>query len=205
MATNMGEKMKAVTESGITILLNENGTWAPAGPPKKSSAEGFRKASWGTSISEVKASEDGDPRLEQDDYLDFEVRLGRFSCLAAYNFVRGQLVRGKYLVIDEYQNKTRHITDYDELKTSVTKKYGAPISDATHWLDDLYKDDYSQWGMAIGCGHLSKFANWETPESTVNVAMYGENFDVTVSVEYAGKAFESLESSVREAEFLGDL
>lgn len=42
-------------------------------------------------------------------------------------------------------------------------------------------------------------------ESTINVALYGENFDVTASIEYAGKAFAQLESSVRETELLEDL
>jgi hypothetical protein len=145
------------------------------------------------------------PKCEGPDYLDFEVKLGRFSCLAVYIFVGDQLVRGKYLLLEEYQNRTTHLNDFDELKTSISKKYGVPKKDATYWLDDLYKDDYSQWGTAVGCGHLSMFAHWETAASEINVALYGENFDITVSVEYAGKVFERLESSVREAELLGDL
>jgi hypothetical protein len=198
--------MRAVTESGIAIELNEDGTWAPAklgGGPLP--AEGFRKASWGASLSEVKASEGGDPHQETVDYLDFEVRLGRFSCLAVYIFVGDQLVRGKYLLLEEYQNRTTHLNDYDELKTSISKKYGLPMKDATYWLDDLYKDDYSHWGTAVGCGHLSMFAHWETAESEINVALYGENFDVTVSVEYAGKAFAGLEDAAKESQILGDL
>lgn len=169
------------------------------------SEEGFRKVSWGASPSEVRAAEASEPHLAQDNYLDFEVRLGRFACLAVYVFVGGRLVRGKYLLLEEYQNLTSHLNDFDELKNSVIKKYGDPKNDRTFWSNDLYKDDYLEWGMAVSCGHLSKFADWETAQSKVNVALYGENFNVTVSVEYSGKAFEALESSVKEAELLSDL
>lgn len=131
--------------------------------------------------------------------------LGRFSCLAVYLFVGNQLVRGKYLILEEYQNQTNHLTDYDELKTLVSKKYGAPTKDETYWLNDLYQDDYTEWGMAVGCGHLSKFATWETADSKINVAIYGENFNVSVSVEYVGKAFEGLEDAAKESQILGDL
>lgn len=189
----------------MAIDVKEDGTWAPAKPDKALSAEGFRKVSWGVSPSEVKASEGNEPNLEQDDYLDFEVRLGSFKCLAAYIFVGDQLVRGKYIVLEEYQNQTNYLTIYEELKSSVSKKYGSPFRDETYWLNDLYKDDYSEWGMAVGCGHLSKFAFWETQESTINVGLYGENFDVNVSIEYAGKVFVGVEDAAKADQLLGDL
>lgn len=169
------------------------------------SKEGFRKVSWGASLSEAKASESDDPLVEESDALLYEIKLGRFSCQAIYLFIGDQLVRGKYIVVDEYQNQTNYLTAYDELKDSVSKKYGTPDGDATYWVNDLYKDDYSEWGMAVGCGHLSKFANWETPESKINISVTGENFDIQVAVEYAGKVFEELESAVREADILSDL
>lgn len=197
--------MKAVTESGLAVHLNEDGTWTPTKSVGTQSVEGFRKVPWGCSPSEVKESESSAPRHTEEGYIDFEVRLGRFTCLAVYIFVGDQLVRGKYLLMEEYQNLTNHINDFDELKASVLKKYGPPTNDQVFWSNDLYQDDYSEWGMAVSCGHLSKFANWETAQSKINVALYGENFNVTVFVEYSGKAFESLESSVKEAELLGDL
>lgn len=196
--------MRAITESGLTVHLNEDGTWLLAEPAGTRSA-GFRKVLWGASPSVVKASEDNEPNLEEDGYLDFEVRLGDFKCLAAYIFVGSQLVRGKYIVLDEYLNQTNYINVYEQLKNSVSKKHGTPFKDETYWANDLYKDDYSEWGMAVGCGHLSKFAFWETPESTINIGLYGENFDVHVSIEYAGKIFAGIEDGVKEDKLLGDL
>lgn len=55
----------------------------------------------------------------------------------------------------------------------------APRKDQAFWSNDLYKDDYSEWGTAVACGHLSKFTTWKTADSNINVALYGENFDVT--------------------------
>lgn len=197
--------MRAITESGLAIDLNEDGTWVPVKLGGVPSQEGFRKASWGASPTEVKALEGAEPQLEQDGYLHFEVRLGSFACVAVYVFVGNQLVRGKYLVLEEYQNQTKYLTVYEELKDSVSKKYGSPITDETYWLNENYKDDYSEWGMAVGCGHLSKFASWETPGSKINVGLFGENFDVHVSVEYAGKIFDGVEDAVNEAKLLDDL
>lgn len=197
--------MKAITETGLAVQLASDGTWTLTKTGQELPREGFRKTVWGSPKSQAKAAEGREPREEQDDYLDFEVSLGRFRCLAAYIFVGNQLVRGKYVVLEEYQNQTNYLTVYAELKDSVSKKYGSPIKDETYWLNDLYKDDYSEWGMAVGCGHLSKFASWKTPESTINVGLFGENFDVHVTVEYAGNAFDGVEDSVKEADLLSDL
>lgn len=161
--------------------------------------------SWGCSIDQVKATEDSEPDHETDDYLALEVRLGRFRCVAAYIFVGNQLVRGKYRLLDEYQNRNNYITAFDELKKSVSKKYGSPAEDKTYWLNDLYKDDFSEWGIAVAGGHLSKFAAWETQESTITVAVLGENFDVSVGVEYSGKSFDGLEEAIKESELMDNL
>lgn len=197
--------MRATTESGTVVRLSDDGTWAPEPVETMQSSEGFRRVPWGASLSEAKASEADDPVLEESDALLFEVKLGRFSCRAIYLFIGNQLVRGKYNVVDEYQNQMNYLTAYEELKSLISRKYGAPAGDATYWMNDLYKDDYSEWGMAVSCGHLSKFANWETSESKINISVTGENFDIQVAVEYTGKAFEELEFAVREADLLSDL
>lgn len=200
-----GKKLRAITESGTAVFLHKDGTWTPEPSGTVQSKEGFRKVSWGASLSEAKTSESSDPLVEESDALLYEIKLGRFSCRAIYLFIGDQLVRGKYIVVDEYQNQTNYLTAYDELKDFVSKKYGTPDGDVTYWMNDLYKDDYSEWGMAVGCGHLSKFANWGTLESKISLGLSGENFAIQLAVEYAGKAFEQLESSVREAELLSDL
>ncbi|WP_262107553.1 hypothetical protein [Arthrobacter sp. Marseille-P9274] len=156
-------------------------------------------------MSQVRAIEGNDPVKETDDVLAFAVKLGRFDCAAIYIFVSGQLARGKYRLVEEYQNQNKYLSAFDELKDSVTKKYGAPNEDRTYWLNDLYRDDFSEWGMAVSCGHLSKFASWDTEESFITVGILGENFDVTVGVEYSGKAFAALEDKLKEDALLEDL
>jgi hypothetical protein len=200
-----GERLRAITESGTAVLLNQDGTWVPEEGEKPSAKDGFRKSAWGSTVAQVKAAESIEPRHETDDYIDFEVKLGRFKCLAVYIFVGDKLVRGKYSLLEEYRNQNNFLTAYDELKESVTKKYGPATDDKTYWLNDLYKDDYSEWGMAVGCGHLSKFATWDTLESTITVGILGENFDVSVGVEYSSKAFSGLEDAVAEADLMDDL
>lgn len=197
--------MKAVTESGQSVLLKADGTWAPIKAAERRTGDGFRKSPWGATVAQAKASESIEPRYEADDYLDFALKLGRFSCLAVYIFVNDQLVRGKYRVLDQYQNQNNYISAYDELKESIAKKYGSPDSDNTYWLNDLYKDDYPQWGLAVSCGHLSTFATWKNEESTITLALHGENFEVNLAVEYSSSKLAALEDAAKESALLEDL
>ena len=197
--------MRAITDSGMAVWLAEDGTWVAEEQTQILAKEGFRKSPWGASLCEVKAAEAQEPRQERDDYLDFEVKLGSFSCRAVFIFVGDKLVRGKYRILDDYQNPIKYLSVYDELRDSVSKKYGSVIEDKSYWLNDLYKSDYREWGMAVARGHLSKFALWETSESKITLGLLGERSNVSVVVEYAGKAFDGVEEAAKEASLLGDL
>ncbi|YCH09990.1 hypothetical protein ACTAQJ_10700 [Arthrobacter sp. alpha11c] len=197
--------MKATTESGMFVLLREDGTWVPHSQEARLATAGFRKSAWGSTPASVKALEENEPRHEEAGYMDFEVKLGRFTCLAIYVFIDEQLVRGKYALIEEYQNQNNFLSAFDELTDLVSKKYGAAKEQNTYWLNELYKDDYTEWGMAVSCGHLSRFSTWETQETTIIAAIMGENFDVSVTVEYSANQFAGLEEAIGTAALLEDL
>lgn len=71
------------------------------------------------------------------------------DCYVVYVFVRGKLVRTKYVIVEEHSNRNDYIRDYKSLKTQLSKKYGAPIEDETIWKNSLYKDDREEWGFAV--------------------------------------------------------
>lgn len=90
------------------------------------------------------------------------------------------------------------------------KKYGAvPNSDGIDgdmfWQNDLYQDDYQDWGMAVSCGHMSAFATWETPETDINLGLFGDNYEISLGVEYSSKELRSLTEQVSEQKHLDDL
>lgn len=172
----------------------------------------FRNTTWGMSIAQVKATEkkppkaerayqEGSPRL----LLVYEDKIAGLDCDVVYLFAYGKLVRAKYLVDVEHSNRTDWLRDFATLRDILGKKYGAPTKEDTFWKRDLYRDDPSNWGMAVAVGHLSRFAIWETPGTTISEAIYGENYDITLNVEYAGQEFRQLEEQARTAEDQGKL
>jgi len=114
----------------------------------------FRKTRWGMSIAQVKSSEPLEVAKEDKTLLGYKTTVIGKDVLVAYFFVDNQLVRARYVLVESHTNKNDFITDYNDFKKILTKKYGKPKQDETLWKNDLYKDDYSDWGTAISMGHL---------------------------------------------------
>jgi len=199
--------MIVTAEDGSTFHLKNDGTWTDAGTPDTqhlSTELGFRKVAWGSSKSVIRASED-QSWSEADDVLAFDTSIAGMASSVRFIFLDDQLVRAKYIVTETYVNDDKYLVSFAALKALLGKKYGAPDKDNEFWSDDLYQDDPSQWGMAVSCGDLNKFTIWETAETNVTLALTGENFDVTLQVEYSARAFSDLEDSRTESKYLEDL
>lgn len=134
----------------------------------------------------------------------YETRLAGLECWVAYIFTEGRLTRAKYIIQEKHMEGTKHIRDYDELKKNLIKKYGDPMNDNVFWNNDLYKDDYSSWGTAISIGHLSYFAKWDSPDTEIALALYGDNFEVTLGIEYVSKKLREFDKKAGEKRTLED-
>jgi len=97
-----------------------------------------------------------------------------------------------------HSNKSDFIQDYNNFNEILKKKYGEPLEDKRFWKNDLYKDDYSHWGMAISLGHLALYSKWETPHTAIISMLAGENFDIKCGVEYSSKKLKNLEEKSKE-------
>jgi hypothetical protein len=191
----------AITENGTAVILNEDGTWKLKQAEAKkvdSSDFHFRKSRWGFSKEKVKQSETEEPVVEKDDVLGYKAQVAGLDVLIAYIFVNDKLVRSKYVVVEKHTNANDFISDYDKLKNGLTRKYGNPDKDEKFWKNDLYKDDYANWGMALKVGHLVYLSSWETKETDIGIVLSGENYDVDLQVEYSSIALESLEDQKSE-------
>jgi hypothetical protein len=90
------------------------------------------------------------------------------------------------------------------LKEFLVKKYGKPIKDSQLWKNDLYRDEYKDWGFAVSLGHLVYFADWETPNTHISLALYGENYEITLAIEYQSKKLKKLEEKEKEKKALDE-
>ena len=153
----------------------------------------FRKTIWGMSIEEVKISESLKKFKQGKDVLFFYgATIALKNMTIWYHFIDNQLVRAGYLLKESYINKNHYIDDYEYFKKILTEKYGRPKTDETFWKNELFKDNYSDWGRAVSIGHLAYRSVWETPCTEIVLGLTGDNFGIGCLVAYTGKNFVKL-------------
>ncbi|MBI9114985.1 hypothetical protein [Sanguibacter suaedae] len=200
--------MKAKLDDGRIVHLNEDGTWSfvdGSGQALITSEHGFRRAKWGQSKSDVLRIEDSEPTLHKSDALGYLGKIATFDCFIFYTFVDDRLANGRYALREEHSNLNFHLSDYETLETLLTKKYGPCTEQQEFWSDDLYRDDYSQWGQAVAYGHYLKLTRWSGPETEVKLGISGDNFEVHVYIDYFATALEDVLHSKRQDRYLEDL
>ena len=182
----------AITENGKKVLLKDDGTWEfLKEEPKREELCDFRKTNWGMNKEQVKKTEKGKIVEEDENILTYQGNVAGLDCFVVYIFAEGKLVRAKYVFTETHSNKNDYILDYNKLKEILIKKYGKPIEDSQLWRNDLYKDDYQNWGFAVSLGHLVYFALWETPSTSIAMMLDGENYEINLQIEYLSKELKN--------------
>lgn len=153
----------------------------------------FRDTKWGMSMQEVKNTEKKEPIYEEGGMIVYEDYLIQLPVEIIYIFVDNKLTRAKYLFKQSHTNKNDFISDYKSLNNALKNKYGNPNSEDHYWSDDLYKDTPSDWGLALSVGYHSYFTEWDTNKTEILSALYGDNYEITMVVEYYSKEFKDLE------------
>ncbi|HUU87940.1 MAG TPA: hypothetical protein VMX17_09315 [Candidatus Glassbacteria bacterium] len=196
----------AVTEDGKKVLLKDDGTWeyAKEEPKKEEGLYDFRKTTWGMSKIQVKKTEKGKIIKEDEKLLAYQGKVGGLDCFILYILAEGKLVRAKYVFTKTHSNENDYIIDFNTLKETLTKKYDKPVEDTQIWKNDLYKDDYQHWGIAISMGHLVYFASWETLRTNISLMLHGENYKIDLEIEYQSKKLKKLEQKAEEKKALDE-
>jgi hypothetical protein len=153
----------------------------------------FRNTRWGMPKDEVKKSESIPVKYEDSKLLVYQSTVASMGAKIIYIFSNNKLVRAKYVITEEHTNKNQYISDFNNLKEILTKKYEKPKDERITWLNDLYKDDYSKWGMAISSGDLTYFSEWEKDDTNIFLLLSGDNYKIQLGVEYTSKSLEELE------------
>ena len=184
--------MKKVSLAIFIILLNTSGIFAQV--------KDFRSINWGMNRDQIKLFEKEKILTETEKYLAYETKVSGFPVWLVYNFIDNKCVSSRYMIQVEHANKTIFVDDYKKLKGLLIKVYGNPIEDEIIWKDDLYKDDESEYGMAISIGDLFYYSNWENDKTLIQLELGGDNYKVDhFIIYYDSKEYSGL-SQEKKAE-----
>jgi hypothetical protein len=89
-----------------------------------------------------------------------------------------------YALAEEHTNLNNYVEDFNDVFDSLKKKYGEPDKVLDDWKDDLYKDDPSEYGMAVGAGHVNFIREWGENDTHIVLACLGDNFKIENDIMY---------------------
>lgn len=142
---------------------------------KKAPEFNFRKTTWGMSRDQVKASEDTKPTGEKPDVLTYRDELDGIPAIVGYLFDGDKLTRAGYLMRGSYDDPNKYIEDYDKVKESMIKTYGAPAQDEIQWKEGEESQDHAQYGKAVCDGKLRYTTVWTDGVTMITERLGGEN------------------------------
>lgn len=148
---------------------------------------------WGQGRERVKDVVAGPLEREEEGTLAYLRNVHDHGVLEGYEFLKGSLTRGQYVIIQRPLNGLNEFIGYfAALKQALTSAYGDPASDREVWDNDLYHPLPDYWGVAVMIGHLRYQAVWETPEGTLTLDLSGNRYS-RLSIEYRmrGQAAET--------------
>lgn len=140
---------------------------------------------WGQGPDRLRTVVTGVPAERMDDSALIYLRnVNDHGILEGYEFQKGSLARGQYVIIQQPLNGLNEfIGYYTALKEALSAAYGKPELDRAIWNNDLYHPLPEYWGVAVMIGHLRYHAAWETAEGTLTLDLSGNQYS-RLSVEY---------------------
>lgn len=143
-----------------------------------------RNVNWGMSISEVKKTENLILEAETKEFLAYKSKIIGFETMIYYVFKNNRLSQVLYSFNQKNTVKNQYIIDYKLIKNAIKEKHGEPLNYQEKWIDDLYKDDPNQYGMAVAVGALSYKTEWQNARTKIGLMLSGNNFDFSLSCAY---------------------
>jgi hypothetical protein len=139
---------------------------------------------WGESPDRLRTAVSGAAEREEENSLIYLRNIHEHGVLEGYEFWKGSLTRGQYVLVQRPLNGLNEfIGYYTALKTALTTSYGAPTQDDVIWDNDLYSPLPDYWGVAVMIGHLRYHAAWKTSDGTLVLDLSGNRYS-RLSMEY---------------------
>lgn len=156
-------------------------------------SQDFRNVTWGMSKDEVKMNEIEMLSYDGNDDLSYSnVLINGLNTTILYSFINDQLCVAGYIFEENYINQNNYIVDYDDLKEILISKYGNPTKSDVYWINDLYRDEYQYWGIAVSMGYVEFSSSWELPNTRILLYLRGENFETTLTISYRSKIYSNM-------------
>lgn len=165
----------------------------------------FRVAKWGDSKKTIMEYEGQVDKYDSDKLYVFTSSLAGMSCDVAYIFTDDKLTMAKYIFNEEHTNKNDYISDFRKIVKLMTEKYGEPSWDSPEWRNSLYKDDPEDYGFAVSLGHLIYSAGWFTKKTDISVYLTGENYEISLTIQYVSKKYKQLRENQSKKQDLDNL
>lgn len=149
----------------------------------------FQSSNWGDSMEEVKNTEKAlqwyhsESPDGTESAIYFEGQVENLPAIIFYAFSNNKLIWGKHVFIETHSAHDQYYTDYTIINSALQKKLGKVNVDYVFSVD-IQKQTPEQWGESIYQGDLLVQTNWENKRTKVIHAIFGENYEITHSVEY---------------------
>lgn len=135
----------------------------------------FRKTKWGMTRDQVKAAEDSQLTGEKTEVVTYRDEFEGIPVIVGYMFDGEKLTRAGYLMRGTYEDPNKYIDDYNKIKESMIKVYGAPARDELQWKEGEESQDPAQFGKAVCDGKLTYFTIWTDGVTMIRERLMGED------------------------------
>ncbi len=176
------ERLYVVTK--VVTLKGED-----EGLKKKIFKNYFRDTRWGMSKKQVAELEGEISHLEKSyglEIIRYRKKVLDLDCSIEFIFAGNKLIRAKYIFLEQHRHKSQYIGDYKKIKDWLTETHGMPKGSSVTWRNNMYKEDYSKWGLAVSLGHLEYSSLWKNQEMEIFLTLSGGNNELSLKAEYKG-------------------
>ena len=163
--------------------------------------EGYKNTKWGMSKEQVKKCFPEMTFKDDSGGLYFYSKISEENVIIIFSFLKDKL----YRVIVGFEintlNKENYIQKYNKFQGLLIKKYGEPTKNVRRGSSNEYSDD----ATAISMGKGIYFTTWALPETDINIALYGDNFELKLRIEYSCRKLAKEKEKETKSKTLDDL
>lgn len=144
----------------------------------------FKKADWGMTMAQVKASEPKKPAAETPNSLTYKSAIARMFAYTTYQFKDGKLYRAGFIFAEKRDTDNKFIEDYETLKGYLIQANGSPVIDEEKQINPNAVIDPDNKGAAACRGDIIYGAQWNIPRSVIRLVLRGEDSKCLLTVVY---------------------
>ena len=144
----------------------------------------FRQVNWGITKQQTMSIENSQLILDDNDVIFYKTNILNKDCILSYEFHEDKLINAMYQFKIQHKDKNQYITDFLTIRDSLIQKYGQPTNSEIIWLNNLYRNEPENLGLAISMGHVKYKTHWENNITEIMLDLYGHNFNIDIGVVY---------------------